>query len=56
MEPAIAFYLLNGLEGDGVVDKVQVQVIDLKIFKGSLKSRSDILRSVESVPQFRYDK
>ena len=45
----------NVRKGDGKVDQVQIQVIELQIGQGALAGPSNVLLAMVSVPEFAGD-
>lgn len=51
----VSYFGVNILEVNREVDNVKIEVFESEIRQGSLDSRFNMLGSVESVPQLRYD-
>jgi len=51
----VSYFRVNILEVNREVDNVKIKVFESEIRQGSLDSRLNMFRSVESVPELRHD-
>ena len=47
---------VNILQRNGEVDKIKINIVETKILKSSFAGRSDVLRVMECIPEFRNHK